>query len=33
LTGDEQLIVSGKDLVSDGMTVQAQPVDGVRREG
>jgi membrane fusion protein (multidrug efflux system) len=33
LTGDEQLIVSGKDLVSDGMTVQAQPLDGVRREG
>jgi RND family efflux transporter MFP subunit len=26
LTGDEQLIVSGKDLVSDGMAVQAQPL-------
>jgi membrane fusion protein (multidrug efflux system) len=33
LTGDEQVIVSGKDLVSDGMTVQAQPLNGVRREG
>ena len=26
LTGDEQVIVSGKDLVSDGMSVQAQPL-------
>ena len=26
LAGDEQVIVSGKDLVSDGMTVQAQPL-------
>jgi membrane fusion protein (multidrug efflux system) len=26
LTGDEQVIVSGKDLVSDGMAVQAQPL-------
>jgi membrane fusion protein (multidrug efflux system) len=26
LSGDEQVIVSGKDLVSDGMSVQAQPL-------
>jgi membrane fusion protein (multidrug efflux system) len=26
LAGDEQVIVSGKDLVSDGMAVQAQPL-------
>ncbi len=26
LAGDEQVIVSGKDLVSDGMSVQAQPL-------
>lgn len=26
LTGDEQVIVSGKDLVSDGMSVQAHPL-------
>lgn len=32
LTGDEQVIVSGKDLVSEGATVQTQPMDTVKRE-
>lgn len=32
LTGDEQVIVSGKDLVSDGAPVQTQPMDAVKRE-
>jgi RND family efflux transporter MFP subunit len=33
LTGEELLIVSGKDLVSEGTAVQVQPLDSVRREG
>lgn len=33
LMGDEQLIVSGKDLVSEGAAVQVQPLEPVRREG
>ena len=33
LTGEELLIVSGKDLVSEGTAVQVQPLDPVRREG
>lgn len=33
LTGDETVIVSGKDLVHDGTPVQAQPMNAVRREG
>ena len=33
LNGDEQLIVSGKDLVSEGAPVQVQPLEPVRREG
>ena len=32
LTGDEQVIVSGKDLVSEGAAVQTQPMDTVKRE-
>ena len=32
LTGDEQVIVSGKDLVSEGAAVQMQPMDTVKRE-
>ena len=32
LTGDEQLIVSGKDLVSEGAPVQAQPMDAPKPE-
>lgn len=28
LTGNEQVIVAGKDLVSDGVTVQARPMEG-----
>ncbi len=32
LAGDEQLIVSGKDLVSEGVPVQVQPLDAVKRE-
>ena len=32
LTGDEQVIVSGKDLVSEGAPVQTQPMDAVKRE-
>ena len=32
LAGDEQLIVSGKDLVSEGAPVQAQPIQAVKRE-
>ena len=32
LAGDEQLIVSGKDLVSEGVPVQVQPMDAVKRE-
>ncbi|MBH0178131.1 MAG: efflux RND transporter periplasmic adaptor subunit [Nitrospira sp.] len=33
LTGDEIVIVSGKDLVHDGTPVQAQPLEPVKREG
>ena len=32
LAGDEQLIVSGKDLVSEGVPVQVQPLGNVKRE-
>jgi RND family efflux transporter MFP subunit len=32
LAGDEQVIVSGKDLVSEGAPVQTQPIDAVKRE-
>lgn len=32
LAGDEHLIVSGKDLVSEGIPVQTQPMDAVKRE-
>ena len=32
LTGDEQVIVSGKDLVSEGAPVQTQPMEAVKRE-
>jgi len=32
LAGDEQLIVSGKDLVSEGVPVQVQPLDAVKHE-
>ena len=32
LAGDEQLIVSGKDLVSEGVPVQTQPIDAAKRE-
>ncbi|HMS85062.1 MAG TPA: efflux RND transporter periplasmic adaptor subunit [Nitrospira sp.] len=32
LTGDELVIVSGKDLVHDGRPVQTQPLDAVKRE-
>ncbi|HRC42540.1 MAG TPA: efflux RND transporter periplasmic adaptor subunit [Nitrospira sp.] len=32
LTGDEQVIVSGKDLVSEGAAVQTQPMEAVKRE-
>ena len=33
LAGDEQVIVSGKDLVSDGMAVQAQPLEAGKGQG
>ena len=33
LTGSEQVIVSGKDLVHDGTPVQTQPLNPVKREG
>lgn len=33
LSGDEAVIVSGKDLVHDGIPVQAQPLQPVKREG
>jgi membrane fusion protein (multidrug efflux system) len=33
LTGDETVIVSGKDLVHDGTPVQAQPLEPVRGQG
>lgn len=33
LTGTEQVIVSGKDLVSEGTPVQAKPLEPVKREG
>lgn len=33
LTGTEQIIVSGKDLVQDGIEVQARPLEPVKREG
>jgi len=33
LTGDEQVIVSGKDLVGDGTVVEAHPLEPVKREG
>jgi RND family efflux transporter MFP subunit len=32
LSGDESVIVSGKDLVHDGTPVQAQPLEPVKRE-
>ncbi|MBA5870088.1 MAG: efflux RND transporter periplasmic adaptor subunit [Nitrospira sp. CR2.1] len=32
LAGDEQLIVSGKDLVSEGVPVQVQPLGDAKRE-
>ncbi len=32
LAGDEQVIVSGKDLVSEGAPVQMQPMDAPKRE-
>ncbi|MEC4891305.1 MAG: efflux RND transporter periplasmic adaptor subunit [Nitrospira sp.] len=32
LTGEEQVIVSGKDLVHDGTPVQTQPMNAVKRE-
>ena len=32
LAGDEQLIVSGKDLVSEGVPVQVQPLGDVKQE-
>ena len=32
LTGDESVIVSGKDLVHDGRPVQTQPLDAVKSE-
>jgi len=32
LAGDEHLIVSGKDLVSEGIPVQTQPMNAVKRE-
>jgi len=33
LDGSEQVIVSGKDLVHDGASVQTQPFQPVRSEG
>jgi membrane fusion protein, multidrug efflux system len=33
LTGDEQVILSGKDLVSEGTVVEAHPMEPVKREG
>ncbi|MEW6543486.1 MAG: efflux RND transporter periplasmic adaptor subunit [Nitrospirota bacterium] len=33
LTGAEQVILSGKDLVTDGTSVQASPLPAVKREG
>ncbi|ALA57031.1 efflux RND transporter periplasmic adaptor subunit [Nitrospira moscoviensis] len=33
LHGDEQVVVSGKDLVHDGTPVQVQPLDAVKRDG
>lgn len=33
LSGNEQVIVSGKDLVHDGTPVQTQPLDPVKRDG
>jgi membrane fusion protein (multidrug efflux system) len=33
LSGDEQLILSGKDLVSEGAPVQVQPLDAAKRDG
>jgi len=33
LTGNEQVIVSGKDLVHDGTPVQTQPLNPVKRDG
>ena len=32
LTGDEAVIVSGKDLVHDGRAVQTQPLNAGKRE-
>lgn len=32
LTGDEEIIVSGKDLVTDGTVVQTRPLDTVKRK-
>jgi multidrug efflux pump subunit AcrA (membrane-fusion protein) len=33
LTGREEIIVAGKDLVHDGTPVQTQPLNQVRSEG
>jgi membrane fusion protein (multidrug efflux system) len=33
LSGSEQVIVSGKDLVHDGTPVQTQSLEPVKREG
>jgi len=33
LNGDEQVIVSGKDLVSDGTVVETHPLEPVKRDG
>ena len=33
LTGSEQVIVSGKDLISEGTVVEAHPLNPVKREG
>jgi len=33
LTGSEQVIVSGKDLVSEGTAVEAHPLEPVKRDG
>jgi multidrug efflux pump subunit AcrA (membrane-fusion protein) len=33
LAGDEQVILSGKDLVSEGTIVETHPVEPVKRDG
>jgi hypothetical protein len=33
LAGDEEVIISGKDLVHDGTPVQTQPMTPVKSEG